>query len=133
MGNTYSAIGTCSKCSRPKIAVGSDVKCIICDNGEAKSGITSTAVDPGEDKLSQLLAAQGVAAARPIVNDRPVAVAPSPRPVSPVKAPVPGIPVNAAIQQILGNLRSLPMPTDLRQYKQISRAIKALETALEGK
>jgi hypothetical protein len=25
------------------------------------------------------------------------------------------------------------MPTDLRQYKQISRAIKALETALEGK
>ena len=122
-----SALGTCPICGQDKVQVEGDVKCLMCigkASGNA-SGLVVSQEDPGEEALNKLLAKTGIAK---IEGGKP------PEAIKPnlaVNKPVISAPVHplsgASIFDALAILRALPMPKDIKQFKQINKAIKILE------
>lgn len=116
--------GRCSKCGQPKLAVEGVNQCLQCDVGpSAPVGPISEYCDPGEDKLREVLSGRGVV----IQKTDP----------SKVRAPQiavtqgPAATLENHVKNALEYLKTAPMPSDIKQFKSIQKAIKTLEGLVE--
>lgn len=116
--SNYAGLGNCTKCGMEKIAVNEAIKCIRCDMpAKPLSGLVVNTEDPGEDKISHVLAASGVGIPKiPKKEQKEVAV---------VKRSF-----EEEVKHIADQLRSLPIPRDIKQFKAVNRAIKSVEKIL---
>lgn len=111
-----SALGACPKCRQFKISVNGEARCINCDsNSNTGSGMVVTVEDPGEEALNGILTKTGI---KTEANKAIIA------PKVEAKQTFQG----ASVDDALRILKSLPMPKDLKQFKQINKAIKILES-----
>jgi hypothetical protein len=122
------ALGTCARCGNNMIQVEGNIQCVFCPSSTGGSGLVVKTEDPGHEVLDKLLTKVGVAS---IPGGKP------PLPVKPeakqnviasqIEVKNPSIQIGS-IENALDILRNLPMPKDLKQFKQISKAIKILES-----
>jgi hypothetical protein len=119
------ALGACPKCRQYKISVNGESRCINCDsNNNTGSGLVVDIEDPGEEGIKKVLANSGVAVGQ---GGKPPT--PAPREANKqVIAPKVETKATGSVEMALEILRSLPMPKDLKQFKQINKAIKILES-----
>lgn len=126
------ALGRCTKCGQDKISVEGINKCLSCDSdNNVGSGLVVRAEDPGADMLEKLLSKAGVAV---VPGGKP------PEPIRPniaqkvanVSAPKvqtePGTVFESHIMNAVSWLRSMPMPSDIKKFKAVNKAIKILES-----
>lgn len=130
------AQGNCQKCRRPRIMVNGETKCLICEpSASGPVGPTSTVQDPGEEKMRGMLAGKGV-----VVPPSKVEQKPSPGVAALVdvqdKLTVYNKPstINdkeACVKGAISWLRAMPMPEDVKQFRNIQKIVKSLEDLLE--
>jgi hypothetical protein len=103
---TISALGYCRTCNRPMIRVGETNKCIRCEsNKNVASGPTVDVKDPGDAAVQQSLKNGGLAHAEVIVKQQSFGTA----------------------EDALKIMRNLPIPEDIKQFKQIKKIISLIE------
>jgi len=125
--SNYVGLGQCKKCGKDKIDVNGEIRCLICEAEYNKpSGLTVKIDDPGEEKMSRVLAAAGVATPKVSENRQPSVAIP--------KAVAQAVPethdFNGKIQLALNIMQSLPIPKDIKQFKNINKVISSLEKIL---
>ena len=116
MDNLRAGLQTyCDTCRQPQIAVNGVYKCFHCENKKpAKAVLVNTAKDPGESKLA--MASQGA------VKDAGVFVKGKAEASNlTVKKP------SSTVDDALSIMKSLPMPEDIKQFKQIKKIIGLME------
>jgi hypothetical protein len=126
------AQGRCTKCGMDRLQVEGVTKCVVCDVESVSSGLIVDIEDPGEEEINRVLASAGV---KQLEGSKP------PTPIKPEairtviaskvgtqKSTVPQVTCGATVIEALNILRGLPMPKDLKQFKQINKAIKILES-----
>jgi len=124
--SNYIGLGLCKKCGQDKIDVNGEIRCLVCEAEYNKpSGLVVKIDDPGEEKMNRVLAAAGVAT--PKVEGK--ATVPPKPPVSVAVQPEPAD-FNGKIQAALNIMQSLPMPKDIKQFKNINKVISSLEKIL---
>jgi len=111
----HSSLGCCGTCGKALISVNDIKKCLRCEANKNISSVVQPAEilnDPGEDEITRVLAQRGVicqstpsGAAKSLKNDTK----------------------STSLPEILGFMRSLPMPDDIKQFKQIKKIITLLE------
>jgi len=121
MGN-YVGLGACTKCGKDKIDVHGEIRCIHCEaEHNPPSGLVVKIDDPGEERMRQILAASGVAIPKAVKQDQKMTV--------PSQTTGTGS-LESRIELSLEILKNLPMPKDMKQFKAINKAIKAVEKIL---
>jgi hypothetical protein len=122
-----SALGICQKCGQSKIQVEGNVKCLLCDSEPGNSGLVVKVEDPGHDAMDKLLSKAGVlnvGGGKPPAPIKPHLEAKAE--VTKQYIPTPAV-STTGVFDALAILRALPMPKDIKQFKQINKAIKILE------
>jgi hypothetical protein len=130
------ALGRCPTCGQDRIQVEGVTKCLLCESrGNPGSGLVVTTEDPGDEALEKLLSKVGVTS---ITGSKP------PEPIKPNLAKASFIPPKLRdaqsllptvqmvatenhIMHAINWLKSMPMPTDIKQFKAINKAVKILE------
>jgi hypothetical protein len=137
--NYAPTLGVCEKCGQSKIQVEGNVKCVFCPDPDSKgSGLVVTTQDPGDEALNKILLKSGIAAPKPedISKLEPV----KPKVISKVQNVAPqstnvtqNVTLESGVQRAIEILQSLTMPKDIKQFKAVNKAVKALEAILEVK
>jgi uncharacterized Zn finger protein (UPF0148 family) len=122
MGN-YVGLGSCKKCGKDKIDVDGEIRCLSCEaTPNPPSGLVVKVDDPGEERMRQVLASSGVAIPKAVRSERVVETI---REVS--KLP---LTIEEQVNKVIQILNTLPMPKDIKQFKAINKAVKAVEKIL---
>lgn len=114
-------LGFCPKCRQPKIQVGDMAKCITCEAPKGTSTLVNTAADPGEEAMQKLLAGKHVPLAPKVEVQKTAELTP--------------VPTQGSLDSLgkaLTLLKGAPMPKDLKQCKQLLKAIQILEGLTNG-
>lgn len=129
MLNIPTGQGNCGKCGQPRIDVNGIIQCIVCDAPAPTSTLVVDTPDRGEAEMKRVLARHGIVAPPPSLTGHPnpekqkAAVAAAPALVTPAPADF-----GATIDWMIGVLKTLPMPNDIKQFKQVTK----IRTLLEG-
>jgi hypothetical protein len=116
---TMGSSGSCRKCGEMLIQVEGVLTCLMCASKRpVEGGLIAQGVDPGHDAMEKLITGTGIPGAR--VN-HPV------MPESSPKAAIAPVMPTGSVAQALAVLRALPMPSDIKKFKAINKAIKILE------
>ena len=129
----YTPFATCTRCGQMKVQTeGGAAQCLSCSPNIDNPSMVVTIEDPGDDEINKVLEKAGVrhlAGSKPPTPIKPEAIRPSIAPkVETQKAYVPQVIHGSTVESALNILRGLPMPKDLKQFKQINKAIKILES-----
>jgi hypothetical protein len=109
---TISALGHCKKCGRQMVRVDDVNKCFRCEsNAQISSGPTVLTEDPGDEKLSKFLKNQKI----PVES------------LDTVKQVVQKVHGGSTIHDALKIMKSLSLPEDIKQFKQIKKIITLME------
>lgn len=151
------AQGVCEKHQMARVDRGGETICLVCESETTpKTGITVQVADPGEEELRKMLAKSGVAvppnsgkAPMPDVpmpvrtHRKPVVVAqtvPEPtvddvtaKKIAEITLVSPKDAFAGKVELALGIMKSLPMPSDVKQFKAIQKVIAGMESLLGEK
>ena len=117
--------GFCAEHNMMKMQVGQRNICAACDVPTGPgSGIVSTKADPGTAKIEQMLSAAGIVTPKS-----------QPKVVNSAQIQTPGLEIQKivappSITMALTIMKSLPMPSDVKQFKKIQKIIRGLEELL---
>lgn len=149
--------GICSKHNMARIDRGGETICLLCESDATpKTGITVQTNDPGEEELRKMLAKSGVAVPpnsgkapmpevpMPVRNHRKPGVADVVQTQAAVDATMakkiaditlvsPKDSFSSKVEMALGVMKSLPMPSDVKQFKAIQKIISSMEGLLGEK
>lgn len=123
-------MGVCGRCNQLKVQAGDEIKCLRCDAPKPKeSKRVNTLEDPGEEGLAKILSNSGISlpkGSKPEVVNKPTL----PGVAEVVEAQTS---FNKAmsldhVSEALLHLKMVPVPTDLKQFKKIRKAIDLLES-----
>lgn len=130
----YTAFATCQRCGQMKVQIeGGEAQCLLCGSGNVDNpALVVDIEDPGEEAMNAVLAKTGVKlmpGTKPVAPEKPIIEAN--RVINAPKREAKVVvqqTIGTTVEDALTILRSLPMPKDLKQFKQINKAIKILET-----
>lgn len=136
----------CKRCGAGRIMQGTTYICLDCDAPrDSGSGLVNDVADPGVERMNAMLKKFGIPlgeknADAPKPEDRSM-FAQSERPAPTVSTPQPTCgaptpklaPFEQAVHEAISRLRSAAMPSDLKQFKAVQKAIATLEKAVAPK
>jgi uncharacterized Zn finger protein (UPF0148 family) len=124
----YTALAACPKCGVSKVDVHGEIRCLRCEaEYNPPSGLEVKIQDPGEDQISRVLAAAGVAMARPIKKaEGTTEVVKEIKKVEVTDT----MTFEEKVTRAVNILKNLPMPKDIKQFKAINKAIASVEKIL---
>lgn len=130
-----SALGYCSKHKIDLMMVGNAdhnlvPTCVRCvSDAEPKLGRTQTVEDPGEEYFTKNAKTDAKVT---ILEDAPVAKSVA----SGIGRAVIGVPAPASVEEVVevavAQLKKLPMPEDIKEFKRVQKVIKTLQSLVEN-
>ena len=102
--------------------------CLRCEaDALPKTGTVSKTEDPGDEKMRQMLAAAGVSVPKASAGQKPISLqtAKAEKLVTIVES------FEDRVRQALEIMKSLPMPSDVKQFKAVHKIIAGMESLLE--